>query len=640
MAKEKTQAQAFNRRAILLGAGQLAIFAGLGGRLYSLQILEAAQYRNMAENNRVKLKLLEPTRGYLVDRYGAPLAINIQSFRVDIVPEDARDLTATLDALSRIMDITDEDRERLLREARKRRHRRFLPLTVRQDLSWEEVSRIEVNVPDLPGVSIEPSQSRFFPYGESAAHVLGHVGAVTESELSADDDPILELPSLRIGKIGIERQYDRTLRGKVGTTEFEVNALGRVKQELENRRREAEPGHDIVLTLDIELQQFIVERLADQNAAAVAVMEVNTGDVLALVSTPGFDPNEFSDGISVDSWQKLVNNQYAPLTNKAIAGQYAPGSTFKIAVTLAALEAGIGSGLTTFCSGYIEYGDRRFHCWKKWGHGTMNLTAAIRESCDVYFYGLSRKVGMDRIAEMARRLGLGEDTGIDIVGERSGLMPTPDWKQATVGQRWTGGDTLVAGIGQGYVLATPLQLAVMTARVANGGFAVTPHLTRDVFKGADVSERPDAAFASLGISERSLKLVRHAMDQVINHAKGTARGSRLVDSAMTMAGKTGTSQVRRITMAERARGIYKNKDLPWRRRDHALFVGFAPVEAPRYAVAVIVEHGGGGSKVAAPVARDIMQELERHELQVAAGEPPTRLTVSDITGEDPAGGAR
>ena len=632
MAREKSRAQVFNRRAILLGAGQLAIFTGLGARLYSLQVLEAAQYRDMAEDNRVKLKLLEPTRGYLVDRYGASLAINIQSFRVDIVPEDARDLTATLDVLSRILEITDEDRERLLREAKKRRHRRFLPLTVRQDLSWAEVSRIEVNVPDLPGVSIEPSQSRFFPYGGAAAHVLGHVGAVTESELRDDDDPILDLPSLRIGKIGIERQYDLALRGKVGTTELEVNALGRVKQELKNRRREAEPGHDIVLTLDIELQRFIVERLADQNAAAVAVMEVNTGDVLALVSTPGFDPNAFSEGISADLWHELVNNPYAPLTNKAIAGQYAPGSTFKIAVMLAALESGIGSGFTTHCSGYIEYGDRRFHCWKKWGHGTLNMTGAIRESCDVYFYGLSRKLGMDKIAAMARRLGLGEDTGIDIVGERSGLIPTPDWKQATLGQRWSGGETLVAGIGQGYVLATPLQLAVMVARLANGGFAVTPRLTRDLFEGAEVSARPDDAFASIGLKERSLKLVRHAMDQVVNHEKGTARGSRLVDSAMTMAGKTGTSQVRRISRAERLRGVFKNKDLPWRRRDHALFVAYAPVDEPRYAVAVIVEHGGGGSRVAAPVARDIMQELERHELQVAEGGAPTRLAVSDVPG--------
>ena len=632
MAREKSRAQVFNRRAILLGAGQLAIFTGLGARLYSLQVLEAAQYRDMAEDNRVKLKLLEPTRGYLVDRYGASLAINIQSFRVDIVPEDARDLTATLDVLSRILEITDEDRERLLREAKKRRHRRFLPLTVRQDLSWAEVSRIEVNVPDLPGVSIEPSQSRFFPYGGAAAHVLGHVGAVTESELRDDDDPILDLPSLRIGKIGIERQYDLALRGKVGTTELEVNALGRVKQELKNRRRDPEPGHDIVLTLDIELQRFIVERLADQNAAAVAVMEVNTGDVLALVSTPGFDPNAFSEGISADLWHELVNNPYAPLTNKAIAGQYAPGSTFKIAVMLAALESGIGSGFTTHCSGYIEYGDRRFHCWKKWGHGTLNMTGAIRESCDVYFYGLSRKLGMDKIAAMARRLGLGEDTGIDIVGERSGLIPTPDWKQATLGQRWTGGETLVAGIGQGYVLATPLQLAVMVARVANGGFAVTPRLTRDLFEGAEVSARPDDAFPSIGLKERSLKLVRHAMDQVVNHEKGTARGSRLVDSAMTMAGKTGTSQVRRISRAERLRGVFKNKDLPWRRRDHALFVAYAPVDEPRYAVAVIVEHGGGGSRVAAPVARDIMQELERHELQVAEGGAPTRLAVSDVPG--------
>jgi len=414
------------------------------------------------------------------------------------------------------------------------------------------------------------------------------------------------------------------LRGKAGRKEIEVNALGREIREFRDRRIEPTPGHDIVLTLDIALQRFIIERLSEERAAAVAVMDVHNGDVLALVSTPSFDSNLFPPGIGPSDWHELITNPYAPLTNKAVSGQYAPGSTFKLVVMLAAQEAGIGTGFTTRCLGSIRYGDRRFHCWKKWGHGTLDMLGGVRESCDVHFYELSMKVGMDRIAAMARRLGLGEDSGIDIAGERAGVVPTPDWKRAVIGQPWTGGETLVAGIGQGYVLATPLQLAVMASRIASGR-AVRPHLARDVFEGEAVRARPDADFPELDLKESWLKNARRAMDQVVNHNKGTARGSRLLESAWTMAGKTGTSQVRRISKAERDSGVLKNEDLDWLKRDHALFIAFAPVESPRYAVSVVVEHGGSGSGAAAPVARDIMLELEKREMQLAAGEWPVQL---------------
>jgi penicillin-binding protein 2 len=380
------------------------------------------------------------------------------------------------------------------------------------------------------------------------------------------------------------------------------------------------------MTLDVGLQQFIIDRLSDQHAAAAAVMEVETGDVLALVSTPGYDANLFPNGISVSDWEKIRDNPYKPQTNKAIAGQYAPGSTFKMVVLLAALEAGYGSGFTTTCKGYIEFGDRKFHCWKRWGHGHVNMTRSIRQSCDIFYYELAQKLGIDRIAIMARRLGLGERTGLDISGEYPGVIPDEAWKQATVGDYWRGGDTLVASIGQGYVLATPLQLCQMVARIATGK-AVTPHLTRDVFEIDKVRARPSSEFEPLDIKEDWLKLVRNAMNQVVNHEEGTARGSALVASAWQMAGKTGTSQVRRITEAERRSGVLKNKDIDWLRRDHALFVAFAPYKNPRYAVSVLVEHGGSGSAAAAPVARDIVLELERREQQLAAGEWPSRLAL-------------
>ena len=620
---EKSRAEVFTRRAALLAGGKLLLLAGLGGRLYSLQVLEGDRYRLMAEDNRVNLRLLPPPRGYIVDRYGEPLAVNTLNYQLNLVPEQVGDIRATLDALSRVIDISPEERQRVLQKVKKSR-RKFLPVPIRQELTWEEVSRIEVNSPDLPGIAIEPEQGRYYPLGDVTAHVVGYVGAVNEAELQKDSDPALELPSYRIGKTGIEDRFEKALRGKTGTKEIVVNSRGREIQEVLDRRIEAEPGHDIVMTLDVGLQRFIVDRLADQHAAAAAVMEVNTGEVLALVSTPGYDANLFPNGIGVADWEKIRDNPYKPQTNKAVAGQYAPGSTFKLVVLLAALEAGFGAGFTVDCKGYIDFGDRKFHCWKRWGHGNVNMTRSLRQSCDIFYYEIAQKLGIDRIAEMARRLGLGERTGIDITGEYPGVIPDEGWKQATVGDYWRPGDTLVAGIGQGYVLATPLQLAQMTARIATGK-AVTPHLTRDLFEEDRVRARPAPDFEPLGLKEGNLKLVRTAMGQVVNHEEGTARGSMLVGSAWQMAGKTGTSQVRRISTAERATGVLKNQDIEWLRRDHALFVAYAPMKEPRYAVSVLVEHGGSGSAAAAPVARDIMLELERRELQLAAGEWPSRL---------------
>lgn len=623
---DKSRADVFTRRAVLLAGGKMLLLAGLGVRLYSLQVMEGERYRLMAEDNRINLRLLPPSRGYIVDRYGQPLAVNTLNYQLNLVPDQVGDIEETLDRLALVVDISPEERKRVLAKAKKNRFK-FLPVPVRQELTWEEVSRIEVNSPDLPGIAIEPEQGRFYPVGEATAHVVGYVGAVNETELGYDPDPALELPSYRIGKTGIERTYEKALRGKVGTTEVEVNNLNREIRELTDRRVEPEPGHDIVLTLDVGLQQFIMDRLADQHAAAAAVMDVNTGEVLALVSTPSYDANLFPNGISVPDWEKIRDNPYKPQTNKAIAGQYAPGSTFKMTVMLAALEAGWGSGFTVDCKGFIQFGDRRFHCWKRWGHGPVNITRSIRQSCDIFYYEAAQKLGIDRIAAMARKLGLGTQTGIDIPGEYSGVIPDEAWKQATVGDYWRGGDTLVAAIGQGYVLATPLQLCQMAARLATGR-AVTPHLARDIFEGDKVSARPAPSFEPLDVKEISMKLMRNAMAQVVNHEEGTARGSKLVDSAWQMAGKTGTSQVRRISTAERRSGVLKNEDIEWLRRDHALFVAFAPVESPRYAVSVLVEHGGSGSGAAAPVARDIILELERREQQLAAGQWPTRFATA------------
>ncbi len=615
----------FTRRALLLGGIQGALLSTLAARMYYLQVVEAERYKVLAEENRINLRLLPPPRGRILDRYGLPMALNDHNYRVVVVAEQTPSLDDTLALLGQIVPITEVDRARVWRE--RRRNRAFVPITVRENLNWEQVARIEVNAPDLPGVSIEVGQSREYPDGGSASHILGYVAAVSERELTGD--PLLELPGFRIGKSGVERQYDELLRGSAGNSQVEVNAVGRIIREL--ARDEGQPGLDLHTTIDIGLQQFVQQRLTSELSASAVVIDVSSGEILAMGSTPSYDPSAFGRGLTSSEWQALINDPLHPLTNKAIAGQYPPGSTFKMIVALAALEAGIDPGYSVFCPGHMSLGSARFHCWKRGGHGRMAMIDGIKHSCDVYFYDIARKVGIDAIATMARRLGLGHVDGIDLPGERPGLMPDSAWKKATLGESWYPGETLVAGIGQGFITATPLQLATMMARLANGGHEVVPHVLRKgpadpaedwpiLPSAADLGSIEPAAgpvvglagspFPSLGLSEAHLKIVLEGMNRVSNDPTGTAYRGRIDIPGMELGGKTGSAQVRRITMAERLTGVKKNEDLPWNQRDHALFVAFAPVAAPRYAVSVVVEHGGSGAKAAAPIARDILIEAQ------------------------------
>jgi penicillin-binding protein 2 len=528
-----------------------------------------------------------------------------------------RDIVGTLDALAQIIPISLKERERVLREVRKRRS--FVPVTIRENLDWNDVARIEVHAPDLPGITIDVGQSRIYPEAERLAHVLGYVAAVSEEELvdGGGADPLLGLPDFRIGKDGIEKVYDLRLRGTAGNSQVEVNALGRVIQELE--REEGLSGEDIRLTVDSHLQEVATQRLSGQKSAAAVVMDVRDGDILAMASTPAFDPNEFAMGHSSTSWKSLVRDPLAPLTNKAISGTYSPGSTFKMIVALAALDGGVlSSDHTVTCYGSTTLGNAKFHCWKKYGHGKLDMVQGLQQSCDVYFYDVARKVGIDRIAAMARRFGFGEALGIDLPGERDGLVPTREWKRAVTGVPWQQGETLIVGIGQGFLLSTPLQLAVMASRIANGGRAVTPRLMRSAGGAEDAISAVD--FPRIGVSDAALRIVRLGMERVVNSPRGTAFRSRIREKGMEMAGKTGTSQVRRISKRERDTRVLKNDERPWRERDHALFVGFAPVRNPRYAAAVIVEHGGSGSKAAAPVARDLLHEAQKRAKEMVEGD--------------------
>jgi len=607
--EELLRLKSLSRRSLLLGAGQLGLFGLVAARLYQLQVVESDRFRLLAEENRINLKLLTPPRGQILDRFGRQLAINEQNYRVVLTREQTPDVAATLAALGQIVPIADADRARVLREMT--RHRAFVPIMVAENLTWEQVSRIEVNAPDLPGVAIEVGQTRLYPYGPILSHLLGYVAAVSEAELQGSEDPLLQLPDFRIGKSGVEKTYDTALRGKAGNSQVEVNSIGRIIRELS--RQEGQPGREAVLTLDVGLQTYTYQRLMGETAASAVVLDIHSGDVLAMASVPSYDANAFARGISSADWQALVNDPLKPLSNRSISGLYAPGSTFKMVVALAALAAGISPAQTVWCPGVYRLGNAKFHCWKRQGHGHVDMHDGIKHSCDVFFYDTAKRAGIDRIAEIGFKLGLGQVTGIDLPGERPGVIPTRDWKLANIGEPWQGGETLVTSIGQGFVLATPLQLALMTARLANGGRAVLPHLTRGFRDPGPDDPLRTGLFPPIGIPPEHLAIIDKAMDAVVNEKGGTAGRARIEEPGWEMAGKTGTSQVRRITMAERAQGVTKNEDLPWNRRDHALFVAFAPVGAPRYACAVVVDHGGGGSKAAAPIARDILIEAQRRD---------------------------
>ncbi|KAB7613820.1 penicillin-binding protein 2 [Amylibacter sp. SFDW26] len=603
--KDKKPSKKMSRRAFILMGAQIGFMGILALRMRQLGIKQSEQFRLLAEENRINLQLVPPTRGLIYDRRGRPIAINIPIYRIQMVREQASDPEEVLRKLSQIVPLSEEDISSVLENMSKRRP--WVPVTVTEDITWEHVASVAANAPSLPGISPIVGSYRQYPEAHEYSHILGYVGPVSDYDLSKteDDDPLLRIPRFQIGKNGVETRVEKDLRGKAEIKRVEVNSRGRVMREIDSKP--GEPGKNLQLTVDNTVQKAALDRIGEQSAAAV-VVDVRNGDILALASAPTYDPNKFVTGISVPDWQALNENKYRPLANKAVSGTYPPGSTYKMIVALAALEAGvIKSDEQIRCLGHVEVFNRRFHCWKRGGHGRVDLARSLRESCDVYYYDIAQRVGIEKISEMARRLGLGTRHDLPLPAIREGLAPTKAWKQSVKGKDWFVGDTLNAGIGQGFTLASPLQLAVMTARLS-AGTNIQPRLINTI--GEDLM--PIKGNEALDIDPEHLALVRRGMFEVVNHRRGTARGSRIRTEGMEMAGKTGTSQVRFITKAERARGVIRNEDLPWERRDHALFVGFAPYDNPKYALSVIVEHGGGGSKAAAPIARDIMlAALER-----------------------------
>ncbi len=606
----------FNRRALVAsGFGALG-FLLVGSRLAWLQLSEAENYQAMAADNRFNFRLIVPPRGAIIDRNNVVVAGVRLDFRAILEPEKVEDVQATLARVGQVIELSEQRLKTIERDLKSRG--RAAPVMIEDNLSWQAFSALAVRAPEIPGVRVETGEIRAYPKGPAFAHLVGYVGKVADKDLQKENIALLRNPSYRIGKSGLEKAYEHHLRGVAGARKIEVDAFGRVIKEWSGDVRPPVPGDPLKLTVDAHLQEYAAWRLREDSASAV-LMDIETGDILAMTSTPAFDPNSFVSGISYDEYGMLREDERTPLRNKPFSGLYPPGSTFKTVVALAALEAGAMPALERVnCIGHTQLGSHRFHCWKRGGHGMVNMHEAIKTSCDIYFYECARRVGPARIAKMARIFGLGETYDLAVSGQKEGIVPDPNWKRGRYGRGWLPGETYNYGIGQGYLLCNPLQLCVMTARLA-AGRSVEPRLV------IDSPETP--RFESLPVARNHVDMVREAMASVSNEMTGTAfRNSQLDLGGLMMAGKTGTAQVRRITLAERRTGVLKNEDLPWRLRDHALFVAFAPSDAPRFAISVVVEHGGGGSTVAAPRARDIMREALLRD-------PATRIRLQKMAAE-------
>ena len=631
---------AFHRRSVLMGGLAAVGLTALGGRLAQLQLVEAQRYQKLSANNQFNFKLVPPPRGLIVDRNGEVLASNRPNFRLLVTRDKETDPHATLKVLADYVDLDGERHARLVREIERAPMR--TPVSILEDMSWEEFSAINVRAPELPGVTADMGEVRVYPHGGAFAHVIGYVAKVNKEDLAPEGpnaDPILLHPGFRIGRQGVERAFDLDLRGKPGAKKVEVDANGREVRHDPQGDIATTPGKEIQLTLDVDIQTRALEVFGEESGAAVMI-DCRTGDVLCMASAPSFDANRFVRGLTGAEYRALANYERKPLLDKALSGLYPPGSTFKTMTALAALEAGISPDETVVCGGGMYFGGRYFHCHKRGGHGVQNMHEAIKNSCDVWFYAMSNRVGPDRIAKVARAFGLGQTFDIGISGQKKGVVPSTDWKKRyykrnKAQQRWFPGESLSYAIGQGYLTVNALQLAVMTARLANGRKALNPRLIKaiggeEMKRGSDV---PDLPFPPENIAR-----VRAGMAAVTDIGGTAYRASQLGLGDILMAGKTGTAQVRSYD-----KGGPRGKGGPWRYRDHGLFVAFAPVDEPRYALSVVVQHGMGGSTAAAPRAREIMRTallkdpeiLARVQKPLPMPETPPDEDLVGVAPEDP-----
>lgn len=594
MRNENKRTKLFTRRALALVSIKLGVMFALLGRLYDLQVLRADQFKTLSDSNRIKLLLMPPLRGTMVDRFRRVISTNQIDYRVLLAPHEANNLQETAEKVAKLLGTTEQRKQLMLR--RVRAHSGQQPLVLLEHLTWDEVTAIEVNTPDLPGVSIEAGQVRYYPLRNIASHLIGYIGAVSEAEL--EKYPMLRHPDFKIGKSGVEKALDFRLRGEAGVKKIEVNVHGVSVREL--AREESKPGEKIALSIDSKLQEFAYNRLLEAKSASAVVVDIKTGEILAMASAPSFDPNKFVGGIPEAYWKELLEDQRLPLIDKTIAQQYPPGSTFKPMTALAGLTSGVDPNRSFFCPGYYTLGNVTFRCWKEGGHGHVDMHRGIMFSCNVYFFNIARLIGIDAIEKMAKRFGLGDVTGIEIPGEKPGIVPSRNWKKGRIGVAWQQGDTLNTAIGQGFVLTTPLQLATMAARLGSRGKVIKPHLL------IDPQDANPSHWKDMHIPEKYFDIVLDGMNGVTNVPGGTAYGSRIIDPRYAMMGKTGTAQV--VSRKRYEKGSTAINE--WKNQNHALFIGIAPVEQPRYAISVVVEHGLAGSRAAAPVGRDILLKAQ------------------------------
>jgi penicillin-binding protein 2 len=616
------------RRMFILSVAKTVVLVGLVGRLISLQINQATKYQSLSDKNRFREWRLAPERGIIKDFFDQEIASNEPLYQVHLVPENAQNLNQLFVRLKGILNITDQKISYLKRLAIKQKP--WEPIVISDNLSWSEFSRVNLFLHELNGVEPIVSVARTYP-DNSSAHILGYVSQISAKDLKTKKYlKAISVPGMAVGKTGLERKLDQEIIGKVGFQRYEVNAFGKRIKEIKINKGEV--GKSFKTTLDYEVQKYTNELLKDK-AAAVCVMDVLNGDIISLVSAPTFDPNAFVHGLDKSYWNSLIKNEKKPLTNKAMSGLYPPGSTIKTLVALSALENGIIKPLDSFrCKGKIELHGEKFHCWEKKGHGIVNLRKGIQRSCDVYFYEVARKLGVDRLSKTAKKFGLGKQVLSDFTEERSGVVPNTKWKKKFIGKNWYIGETLHTGIGQGYFQSTPIQLCLMTAQIANGGFEIKPRIIfdknnnrlRDYIKYK--SENPDNSFSfdltdnnfnikKLFEDQKNINIVKDAMFSSSNEPGGTSYRHRMEDPKFTFAGKTGSSQIKRFTQAQREAEVKQN-ELNYKDRDHALFIAFAPYKDPKYAISVVVEHGGSGGSAAAPIAKKIIKKvIERHHLR-------------------------
>ena len=607
----ESKSSLISRRMFILTSVKVVVFIAIITRLFYLQISENIKWRSLSDKNRLREWKIAPQRGIIEDYFGTKIAKNTQIFQLHMIPEDVPNMEALFFRLARVINFDDREQRKLIKRLKKRKP--WEPIIISYNLSWEEFSRLNLFLHEMQGVKPVVSVARKYLDDESSSHIIGYVSDTSVEDLEKSELlREIHIPGLKTGKNGIEKYLNEAMIGKPGLQRFEVNAYGkRIKE------------------LDQEVQKFASSCIKDR-AASVCVMDIFTGDIVAMVSNPTYDPNKFVHGISKKDWEELIKNKKKPLINKSIAGLYPPGSTIKPVVAFSALENDVISPkLVVECKGHVERYDRKYHCWKEKGHGFMNLRNAIKQSCDIYFYEVARRLGIDRLAVTSKKFGLGKKVLHTFLEERSGVVPNTKWKKDNFGQGWFIGETLISGIGQGYFQTTPLQLCLMIGQFANGGYEIIPRIIDDKYEVQPIInawrqefyiknnnlDLPNPGLKRLYKNQENIKFVLDALYGATNEPMGTSYRSRFTNPEYIYAGKTGTSQIRTITEEERELKL-KNKDLPYEKRDHALFTAFAPYKKPRYAISVVVEHGGAGSSGAAPIAKKVIKKvLERHQLR-------------------------